>query len=108
MMCKNTEADVIVVGLIGERGREVREFIEKNLTPAARAKAIIIAAPADESPLMRLKATLLCHRVAEYFRDKGKDVFLMMDSLTRYAMAQREIALSRRASSNSWLSTLCV
>ena len=94
MMCKNTEADVIVVGLIGERGREVREFIEKNLTPEARAKAVIIAAPADESPLMRLKATLLCHRVAEYFRDKGKDVLLMMDSLTRYAMAQREIALS--------------
>ncbi|KOF31881.1 flagellar protein export ATPase FliI [Vibrio alginolyticus] len=94
MITKNTEADVIVVGLIGERGREVREFIERNLTPEARKKAIIIAAPADESPLMRLRATLLCHRVSEYFRDQGKDVLLLMDSLTRYAMAQREIALS--------------
>ncbi|GLT17555.1 flagellum-specific ATP synthase [Vibrio zhanjiangensis] len=94
MMAQNTEADVIVVGLIGERGREVREFIETNLSADARRKAIVIAAPADESPLMRLRATLLCHRVAEYFRDKGKDVLLMMDSLTRYAMAQREIALS--------------
>ncbi len=94
MITQNTEADVIVVGLIGERGREVREFIENNLTPEARKKAIIIAAPADESPLMRLRATLLCHRVAEYFRDQGKDVLLLMDSLTRYAMAQREIALS--------------
>lgn len=94
MISQNTQADVIVVGLIGERGREVREFIERNLTEEARQKAIIIAAPADESPLMRLRATLLCHRAAEYFRDKGKDVLLMMDSLTRYAMAQREISLS--------------
>ena len=94
MISQNTQADVIVVGLIGERGREVREFIERNLTEEARQKAIIIAAPADESPLMRLRATLLCHRTAEYFRDKGKDVLLMMDSLTRYAMAQREISLS--------------
>ncbi|MCW8346654.1 flagellar protein export ATPase FliI [Vibrio sp. ZSDZ65] len=94
MITQNTEADVIVVGLIGERGREVREFVERNLTPESRRKAIIIAAPADESPLMRLRATLLCHRVAEYFRDKGKDVLLLMDSLTRYAMAQREIALA--------------
>ena len=94
MITQNTEADVVVVGLIGERGREVREFIERNLTPEARKKAVIIAAPADESPLMRLRATLLCHRVGEYFRDQGKDVLLLMDSLTRYAMAQREIALS--------------
>lgn len=94
MITQNTEADVIVVGLIGERGREVREFIERNLTPEARKKAVIIVAPADESPLMRLRATLLCHRVAEYFRDHGQDVLLLMDSLTRYAMAQREIALS--------------
>ncbi|OEE70335.1 flagellar protein export ATPase FliI [Enterovibrio norvegicus FF-33] len=94
MISQNTEADVIVVGLIGERGREVREFIERNLTPEARKRAIVVAAPADESPLMRLRATLLCHRVAEYFRDQGKDVLLLMDSLTRYAMAQREIALS--------------
>ncbi len=94
MITQNTEADVIVVGLIGERGREVREFIERNLTEEMRRKAIIIAAPADESPLMRLRATQLCHRVAEYFRDKGNDVLLLMDSLTRYAMAQREIALA--------------
>ncbi|WP_093270569.1 flagellar protein export ATPase FliI [Vibrio xiamenensis] len=94
MITQNTEADVIVVGLIGERGREVREFVERNLSPEARKKAIMIVAPADESPLMRLRATLLCHRVAEYFRDQGKDVLLLMDSLTRYAMAQREIALS--------------
>ncbi|RSD31888.1 FliI/YscN family ATPase [Vibrio pectenicida] len=94
MIAQNTEADVIVVGLIGERGREVREFIETNLSKEARSKAVIIVAPADESPLMRLRATLLCHRVAEYFRDKSKDVLLVMDSLTRYAMAQREIALS--------------
>ncbi len=94
MISQNTEAEVIVVGLIGERGREVREFIERNLSDEARKRAIVIAAPADESPLMRLRATLLCHRVAEYFRDRGKDVLLMMDSLTRYAMAQREIALA--------------
>ncbi len=94
MITQNAQADVIVVGMIGERGREVREFIERNLTPQARKKAIIIAAPADESPLMRLRATKLCHRVAEYFRDKGRDVLLLMDSLTRYAMAQREIALA--------------
>ena len=72
MMAKNTEADVVVVGLIGERGREVREFIETNLSMDARRKAIVVAAPADDSPLMRLRATLLCHRVAEYYRDKGK------------------------------------
>ncbi|MDX1301064.1 flagellar protein export ATPase FliI [Photobacterium sp.] len=94
MITKNTTADVVVVGLIGERGREVREFIERNLGPEGLKRAIIIAAPADESPLMRLRATKLCHRVAEYFRDQGKDVLLLMDSLTRYAMAQREIALS--------------
>ncbi|NLS13698.1 flagellar protein export ATPase FliI [Vibrio sp. SM6] len=94
MITQNTDADVIVVGLIGERGREVREFVERNLTETARRKAIIIAAPADESPLMRLRATLLCHRVAEYFRDQGQNVLMLMDSLTRYAMAQREIALS--------------
>ncbi len=94
MITQNTAADVIVIGLIGERGREVREFIENNLDEESRKKAIVIVAPADESPLMRVRATLLCHRVAEFFRDQGNDVLMLMDSLTRYAMAQREIALS--------------
>lgn len=87
-------ADVVVVGLIGERSREVREFIDLSLGPAGLARAIVVIAPADESPLMRLKATELCHSIAAHFRDQGKDVLLLVDSLTRYAMAQREVALS--------------
>jgi flagellum-specific ATP synthase len=94
MITRNTQAEVVVVGLIGERGREVKEFIEHSLKAEGMAKSIVIAAPADESPLMRIKATELCHAIAAYFRDKGKDVLLLVDSLTRYAMAQREIALS--------------
>ena len=89
MMAKSTDADVVVVGLIGERGREVREFIETNLSIEASSKAIVIAAPADDSPLMRLRATLLCHRVAEYYRDKGKDVLLMMGWILSLAMRWR-------------------
>ncbi|MCS2153276.1 flagellar protein export ATPase FliI [Scandinavium goeteborgense] len=94
MITRQTEAQVVVVGLIGERGREVKEFIDHSLGPESLAKSIVVAAPADESPLMRLKATELCHSIAAWFRDQGKDVLLLIDSLTRYAMAQREIALS--------------
>lgn len=94
MITRNTQAEIVVVGLIGERGREVKEFIEHSLKAEGMAKSIVVAAPADESPLMRIKATELCHSIAAYFRDKGKDVLLLVDSLTRYAMAQREIALS--------------
>lgn len=94
MITRQTKADVVVVGLIGERGREVQEFILHSLGPEGLKKAVVVVAPANESPLMRLKATELCHRVATYFRDQGKDVLLLVDSLTRYAMAQREIALA--------------
>ncbi|MGE2105196.1 flagellar protein export ATPase FliI [Citrobacter koseri] len=94
MITRYTRAEVVVVGLIGERGREVKEFIENALQAEGLAKSVIVAAPADESPLMRIKATELCHTIASYYRDKGKDVLLLVDSLTRYAMAQREIALS--------------
>ena len=94
MMTRNTAAQIVVVGLIGERGREVREFIEHSLGAEGLARAVVIAAPADQSPLMRLRAAQLCHRIAEYFREQGQDVLLLMDSLTRYAQAQREIALA--------------
>lgn len=94
MITRCTRADVVVVGLIGERGREVKEFIEQALQAAGMAKSVVVAAPADESPLMRIKATELCHAIATHYRDRGKDVLLLVDSLTRYAMAQREIALS--------------
>ena len=94
MMTRGSVADVVVVGLIGERGREVREFIEHSLGTEGLARAVVIAAPADQSPLMRLRAAQLCHRIAEYFREQGQDVLLLMDSLTRYAQAQREIALA--------------
>lgn len=94
MMTRFTEADVIVVGLIGERGREVKEFIESNLAKEGLARSVVIAAPADSSPLMRLHGAMVATSVAEYFRDEGKHVLLLMDSLTRFAQAQREIALS--------------
>lgn len=94
MITRYTSADVVVVGLIGERGREVKEFIDHSLGEAGLARSVIVAAPADESPLMRLNATELCHAIAGYYRDQGLDVLLLVDSLTRYAMAQREIALS--------------
>ena len=94
MMARYTKADVIVVGLIGERGREVKEFIEQNLGPEGRARSVVVAAPADTSPLMRLQGAAYATTIAEYFRDQGKQVLLIMDSLTRYAMAQREIALA--------------
>ncbi len=94
MMTRFTDADIIVVGLIGERGREVKEFIEDILGEEGLARSVVVAAPADDSPLMRLRAAMLTTRIAEYYRDKGKRVLLLMDSLTRYAQAQREIALA--------------
>lgn len=94
MMTKFTEAEIIVVGLIGERGREVREFIEDSLGEDGRKRAVVIVAPADNPPLMRLRAMRLCHQIAAQFRDNGKHVLLLVDSLTRYAQAQREIALT--------------
>ncbi|AQS35334.1 flagellar protein export ATPase FliI [Shewanella psychrophila] len=94
MMTRFTEADVVVVALIGERGREVREFIEESLGEEGRRRAVVIAAPADTTPLMRLRAMRLSHHIAAAFRDQGKQVLLLVDSLTRFAQAQREIALS--------------
>lgn len=94
LITRQTVADVVVVGLIGERGREVREFIEMSLGEEGLKRAIVVVAPADESPLMRLMATELCHAIAAHFRDQGQDVLLLIDSLTRYAMARREIALA--------------
>jgi flagellum-specific ATP synthase len=94
MITRFTKADVVVIGLIGERGREVQAFINEVLGPEGRAKSIVIAAPANVSPVMRLKATHLTHVIAEYFRDQGKNVLMLMDSLTRVAHAQREIGLA--------------
>ncbi|MDO9197815.1 flagellar protein export ATPase FliI [Rhodoferax sp.] len=94
MMARYTKADVIVVGLIGERGREVKEFIEDILGEEGRARAVVVAAPADAPPLLRMQGASYATAIAESFRDKGKHVLLLMDSLTRYAMAQREIALA--------------
>ncbi|MHB1100942.1 MAG: FliI/YscN family ATPase, partial [Burkholderiales bacterium] len=94
MMARYTGAEIIVVGLIGERGREVKEFIEQILGEEGLARSVVIAAPADTSPLLRLQGASYATTVAEYFRNKGKHVLLIMDSLTRFAMAQREIALA--------------
>lgn len=94
MMARYTRADVIVVGLIGERGREVKDFIDNILGEEGLRRSVVVAAPADTSPLKRLQGAAYTTRLAEYFRDRGRDVLLIMDSLTRYAMAQREIALA--------------
>ncbi|SUB66933.1 flagellar protein export ATPase FliI [Photobacterium damselae] len=94
MMTRGTTAQVVVVGLIGERGREVKEFIDEILGEEGRQRSVVVAAPADASPLMRLKGCQTALTIAEYFRDQGQDVLLLMDSLTRFAQAQREIALS--------------
>jgi flagellum-specific ATP synthase len=94
MMARYTAADVIVVGLIGERGREVKEFIERILGRSGLARAVVVATPADHPPLMRLHGAWLATAIAEYFRDRGRSVLLIMDSLTRFAQAQREIALA--------------
>ena len=94
MMTEFTTADVVVVGLIGERGREVKEFIDHILGEEGLRRAVVVASPADDAPLMRLRASQLASRIAEYYRDQGLNVLLLMDSLTRYAQAQREIALA--------------
>ncbi|MEA3639204.1 MAG: flagellar protein export ATPase FliI [Lamprobacter sp.] len=94
MMARYTRADVIVVGLIGERGREVQDFIDNILGEQGRRRAVVVAAPADTSPLQRLQGAAYATRLAEWFRDQGLAVLLIMDSLTRFAMAQREIALA--------------
>ena len=94
MMTRHTAADVIVVGLVGERGREVREFVEDILGPSGLARAIVVATPADYPPLMRVHGAWRATAIAEYFRDQGRDVLLLMDSLTRFAQAQREIGLA--------------
>jgi flagellum-specific ATP synthase len=94
MMARYTAADVIVVGLIGERGREVKEFIEDILGAEGLRRSVVVAAPADAPPLVRMQGANYATVIAEHFRDRGKNVLLLMDSLTRYAMAQREIALA--------------
>lgn len=94
MMTQFTSADVIVVGLIGERGREVQEFVSRTLDEKSRRRAVVVATPADFPPLTRVHSALLATAIAEYFRDQGKHVLLLMDSLTRVAQAQREIALA--------------
>ena len=94
MMARFTSADVVVVGLIGERGREVREFIERNLGEDGLRRSVVVAVPADNSPLQRLHGATYATLIAEAYRDRGCKVLMFMDSLTRYAMAQREIALA--------------
>ncbi|HLT90957.1 MAG TPA: flagellar protein export ATPase FliI [Woeseiaceae bacterium] len=94
MMTRHTDADVVVVGLIGERGREVKDFIEQSLGEEGMRKAVVVATPADDVPLLRLHGAWLSTAIAEYFRDRGLNVLLLMDSLTRFAHAQREIALA--------------
>ncbi len=94
MMTRYTEADVVVVGLIGERGREVKDFVDNILGEQGMERSVVVASPADSPPLMRMHGALLATTVAEYFRDKGLNVLLLMDSLTRFAQAQREIGLA--------------
>lgn len=94
MLARNTNADVIVIGLVGERGREVQEFIQEDLGPEGMARSVVVVATGDEAPLMRRQAALTATAVAEHFRAAGKQVLLLLDSVTRFAMAQREIGLS--------------
>lgn len=94
MIARNTEADINVIALIGERGREVRDFIERDLGPEGLKKSVVVAATSDQPALQRIKGALTATAIAEYFRDQGKNVMLMMDSVTRFAMAQREVGLA--------------
>lgn len=94
MMARHTEADVNVIALVGERGRELREFLEKDLGPEGMSRSVVVVATSDQPALVRLKAAFTATAIAEYFRDQGKDVLLMMDSVTRFAMAQREVGLT--------------
>ncbi len=94
MVARNSEADVSVIALVGERGREVREFLENDLSPEGLARSVVVVATSDEPALVRLRAALTATRIAEHFRDSGRHVVLMMDSVTRFAMAQREVGLS--------------
>ncbi len=94
MIARGTDAEISVVCLVGERGREVREFLENDLGPESLARSVVVIATSDEPPVVRLRATFVATRIAEAFRDQGRDVVLMMDSLTRAAMAQREVGLS--------------
>jgi flagellum-specific ATP synthase len=94
MIARNTHADINVIALVGERGREVREFIEKDLGEEGLRRSVLVIATSDTPALVRLKAAEVATSIAEYFREKGKDVMLLMDSLTRYAMAQREVGLA--------------
>jgi flagellum-specific ATP synthase len=94
MITRGTDAEITVVALVGERGREVREFLDVDLGPAGLARAVVVVATSDQPPLVRLRAGFVATRIAEWFRDEGNDVLLLMDSVTRVAMAQREVGLS--------------
>ena len=94
MIARNTKADINVIGLVGERGRELREFIEKDLGPEGLARSVLVVATSDQSPLIRMRAAYAATAMAEFFRDQGNDVILMMDSVTRFAMAGREVGLA--------------
>ena len=94
MIARNTKADINVIALIGERGREVRDFLERDLQEEGLERSVVVIATSDQPALIRLKGAMVATAIAEYFRDKGNDVLLLMDSLTRFSMAQREIGLA--------------